>query len=120
MIELWLVRHLHPMNKFERLVFIMIHVYRDQSIIVNLPSMGKDQNLRVRLPHCLKENSEKQCVNFICASLLARHCLPHQQQQSFVQVITGDEKWCLYAKIKNRKEQLSLKRRAIPRTTPLF
>ena len=44
----------------------------------------------------------------ICASLLARHRLAHEHHRPFLScIVTGDEKWCLYANTRKRKEWLS-------------
>ena len=88
----------------------------DQSTIVrHLHSMGKVQKLGVWVPYVLSENNKNQRVT-ICASLLARHRLARQQHRPFLsQIVTGDEKWCLYINIKNRKEWLSPNEQATPR-----
>ncbi|KAK6060293.1 hypothetical protein COOONC_02048 [Cooperia oncophora] len=45
-------------------------------------------------------------------SLLARHKLTYGHKQRFLyRIVTGDEKWCLYVNMKQRKEWLSPKNR---------
>lgn len=62
--------------------------------------MGKVQKFGACVLHALSEDYENQQVT-ISAGLLARHCssLGHKQQYLY-QIITGDEKWCLYIKTK--------------------
>ena len=58
--------------------------------------MGKVQKSCVWVPHALSQNHKNLRVA-ICTSLLARHRL-------FLSIIvTGDEKWCLYANIRKKR-----------------
>lgn len=89
----------------------------DHSTIVrHLHSMGKVQKSGVWIPHALSPNQKNQRVA-ICASLLARHQLARDQHRPFLSnIVTGDEKWCLYINIRKRKEWLSPNKKATPRT----
>ena len=74
---------------------------RDHSIIVqHLHSMGKVQKSSVWVPHAPSQNHKNQRVS-VCASLLPRHRLAHEQHQPFLPfIVTGDEKLCLYSNIR--------------------
>ena len=84
----------------------------DHSTIVrHLHSMGKVKKSGVWLPHALSQNHKNQRV-VICASLLTLHRIAREQHRPFLScIVTGDEKWCLYANIKKRKEWLSPNKR---------
>ena len=70
----------------------------DHSTIIQcLYSMGKVQKSGVWVPHALSQNHRNQQVA-IFAYLPARHWLTHEQHWPFLYcIVTGDEKWCLYA-----------------------
>ncbi|KFD60205.1 LOW QUALITY PROTEIN: hypothetical protein M514_27621 [Trichuris suis] len=52
-------------------------------------------------------------------SLLARYRQAVAQRRPFIsQIITGDEKWCLYVSMKQRKEWLSPGKGPTPRAKP--
>lgn len=55
----------------------------------------------------LQNNHTSKCIN-ICKRYVT----------FFVQTITGNEKWCLYVNVKNRKEWRSPNNREIPRGKP--
>ena len=89
----------------------------DHSTIVrHLNSNDKNPKSGVWVPHALNQNHRNQRVA-ICASLPARHRLALEQHRTFLScIVTGDEKWCLYVKIRNRKEWLSPNKKEAPRT----
>jgi hypothetical protein len=88
------------------------------TIVQHLESMGKVQKLGAWVPHILTQDNKNQHVA-ICACLLARHHLAHQQHQSFLScIVNGDEKWCLYVNFKQRKEWLSPDKQATPSAKP--
>ena len=69
----------------------------------HLYSMDKVKKSGVWVPHALSQNYKNQRVT-ICASLLARHQLAREQHRPYLScIVTGDEKWCLYANIRKRK-----------------
>lgn len=88
----------------------------DHSTIVrHLASMGKVQKLGAWVPHLLSENNKNQ-RSTLAAGLLARHRATHGHKQRFLyRIVTGDEKWCLYVNMKQRKEWLSPDKQATPR-----
>ena len=71
------------------------------SIIVrHLHSMGKVKKSDVWISHALSQNHKNQRVAN-CAALLVRHLLAREQHRPFLScIVTGDDKWCLYANIK--------------------
>ena len=86
------------------------------TIVQHLHSMGKVQKSGVWVPHVPSQNHKNQRVA-ICASLLVRHRLASEQHLPFLScIVTGDEKLCLYANIRKRKEWLSPNQKATPRT----
>ena len=69
--------------------------------------MGKVQKCGAWVPHALSDNNKNQRAT-ISAGLLARHRSTHGHKQRFLyRIVTGDEKWCLYINMKQRKEWLS-------------
>jgi [histone H3]-lysine36 N-dimethyltransferase SETMAR len=81
----------------------------------HLHSMGKVRKYGAWLPHVLNEsNKNLRCT--ISAGLLARHRSTQGHKQQFLyRIVTGDEKWCLYVNMKQRKEWLSPDKQATPR-----
>ena len=80
-----------------------------------LHSMGKVQKSCIWIPHAQSQKYKNQRLA-ICVSLLARHRLTREQHRSFLScVVTGDEKWPLYANIRNGKEWMSPNKRRISR-----
>ena len=73
----------------------------DQKMILNHHySMG----LGVWMPHELSKNNKENCPQ-IASQHLAHHQATHGHKQHFLyRIITGDEKWCLYINMKQRKE----------------
>ena len=77
----------------------------DQKTILNhLHSMGFAEKLGVWVPHELSENNKENCLQ-IASQHLARHRATRSHKQRFLyRIITGDEKWCLYINMKQRKK----------------
>ena len=70
--------------------------------------MGKVEKSGVWVLHALSQNHKNRRA-VICASLFARHRLAREQHGLFLSsIVTGDEKWCLYANL--RKEKYGLAR----------
>jgi len=105
--------HDNPRHSTRELADIMAC---DHSTIVrHLSAMGKVQKLGAWVPHSLTENNKAQRVA-ISTSLLSRHCIAEQRHKSFLsQIVTGDEKWCVYVNFKQRKQWLSPDKVATPR-----
>ena len=81
----------------------------------HLHSMGKVQKCGAWVPHALSDNNKNQRAT-ISAGLLARHRSTHGHKQRFLyRIVTGDEKWCLYINMKQRKEWLSPSKQVTPR-----
>ena len=77
------------------------------TIVRHLHSTGKVQKSGVWVPHALSQNHKNQRMA-ICASLLACHRLAREQHRPFLScIISGDEKWCLYANMRKREELFS-------------
>ena len=69
----------------------------------HLEKLGYVQKWGVWLPHDLTQNN-KNLRAAICAGLLQRHREARRQHRPFLSlIITGDEKWCLYANFRRRK-----------------
>jgi hypothetical protein len=76
--------------------------------------MGKVRKLGAWVPHALSQNNKLQRP-MIAAGLLARHKVTHGHKQRFhYRIVTGDEKWCVYVNMKQRKEWFSPKIQATP------
>ena len=86
----------------------------------HLRSMDKVKKSDVWVLHALSQNHKNQRV-VIWASLLAHHRLAREQHRPFLPcTVTGDDKWCLYANIRKRKEWLSPNRKRICRKCSNF
>lgn len=70
----------------------------------HLQSIGFTQKLGAWVPHELNEENKENRLQ-IAAQHLARHRATRGHKQRFLyRIITGDEKWCLYVNVKQRKE----------------
>lgn len=86
-----------------------------QTILNHLNSMGKVQKYGSWVPHKLSQKNKDQRLN-ICASLLARHHMARDHHCPFVsQIITGDEKWCFYVNLRQRKGWVNRNEQVTPR-----
>ena len=65
--------------------------------------MGFAKKLGVWVPHDLSKNNKKNRLQ-IASQHLARHRATRGHKQRLYQIVTGDEKWCLYINMKQRKE----------------
>ena len=66
--------------------------------------MGFAEKLGVWVPHELSENNKENLLQ-IASQHLARHRATRGHKQRFLyRIVTGDEKWCLYMNMKQRKE----------------
>ncbi|KAK6021368.1 transposase, partial [Ostertagia ostertagi] len=74
------------------------------TILRHLHSMEYTQKLGSWVPHELTEETKASRLR-IAAQNLARHRATHDHRNRFLhRIITGDEKWCLYANVKQRKQ----------------
>ena len=91
----------------------------DQKTIPNHPhSMGFAKKLEVWVPHELSENNKKYRLQ-IASQHLAHHQATCSHKQCFLyQIVTGDEKWCLYINMKQRKEWVAPGDMQKPRVKP--
>ena len=70
----------------------------------HLQSMGFTQKLGAWVPHELTQKQKDKRLS-IAAQNHARHQGTHGHRQRFLyRIVTGDEKWCLYVNMKQRKE----------------
>ena len=77
----------------------------DQKTILNhLHSMGFAEKLGVWTPHELSENNKENRLQ-IASQHLARYQATRGHKQRFLyRIVTGDEKWCLYINMKQKKK----------------
>ena len=79
--------------------------------------MGFAEKLGVWVPHELSKNKENRLQ--ITSQHLACHRATCSHKQRFLyRIITGDEKWCLYINMKQRKEWVAPGDRPKPRVKP--
>ncbi|KFD51202.1 hypothetical protein M513_07966, partial [Trichuris suis] len=84
----------------------------------HLLSMGKVQKMGSWVPHQLCRDDKIRRVS-AAGSLLARYRQAVAQRRPFLsQIITSDEKWCLYFNMKQTKEWLSPGKDPTPRAKP--
>lgn len=74
------------------------------TILRHLHSMGFEQKFGAWVPHKLSDQDKENRLQ-IAAQLLARHRATCGHKERFLQrIVTGDEKWCLYVNMRQRKE----------------
>ena len=80
--------------------------------------MGFAEKLGVWVPHELSKNNKENHLQ-IASQYLAHHGATRGHKQCFLyRIITGDEKWCLYINMKQRKEWVALGDTLKPRVKP--
>ena len=91
----------------------------DQKTILNhLHSIGFAKKLGVGVPHELSQNNKENHLQ-IASQHLARHQVTRSHKQHFLyQIVMGDEKWCLYINMKQRKEWVAPGDMPKPRVKP--
>ncbi|XP_014614921.1 PREDICTED: histone-lysine N-methyltransferase SETMAR-like, partial [Polistes canadensis] len=91
----------------------------DHKTIPNhLHSIGFTKKLETWMPHELNENNKESRLQ-ISSQHLARHRATHGHKQRFLyRIVTGDEKWCLYINMKQRKEWVAPGDTPKPRVKP--
>ena len=91
----------------------------DQKTILNhLHSMGFAEKLGVWVPYDLSENNKENGLQ-IASQHFARHRATRGYKQRFLyRIVTGDEKWCLYINMKQRKEWVAPGDTPKPRVKP--
>ena len=96
--------HNDPRQRTRELANLMN--YDHPTIVRHFHSMGKVKKIGCMGTAYSKPKSQKSLVA-ICASLLAHHRLARELHRPFLScIVTGDEKWCVYANIRKRKEWL--------------
>ena len=89
-----------------------------KTILNHLHSMGFVEKLGVWVPHELSENNKENRLQ-IASQHLACHRATRNHKQCFLyRIITGDEKWCLYINMKQRKEWVAPGDTPKPRVKP--
>ena len=80
--------------------------------------MGFAEKLGVWVPHELSKNNKENRLQ-IASQHLAHHRATRDHKQHFLyQTVMGDEKWCLYINIKQRKEWVAPEDMPKPRVKP--
>ena len=81
----------------------------NQKMILNhLHLIGFAKKLGVWVPHELSKNNKENRLQ-IASQQLACHQTTRGHKQHFLyQIVTGDEKWCLYINMKQRKDWVPL------------
>ena len=80
----------------------------DHSTIVrHLNSMGKVQSRVYGYRMLLVKTTKISGWLYYCTSLLGRHRLAREHRAFLSCIVTGDEKWCLYANMRKIKEWLN-------------
>ena len=79
----------------------------DQKTILNhLHSMEFAKKLGVWVPRELSENNKENCLQIALPHLTCHQAIHGHKQCFLYRTVTGDEKWCLYINMKQRKEWL--------------
>ena len=91
----------------------------DQKTILNhLHSMGFAKTLGVWVPHELSKNNKENCLQIASQHLAHNRATRGHKQHFLYQIIMGDEKWCLYINMKQRKEWVAPGDMPKPRVKP--
>ena len=91
----------------------------DQKTILNhLHSTGFSKKLGVWVPHELSENNKENCLQIAFQHFAHHRATCSHKQCSLYQIITRDEKWCLYVNMKQRKEWVAPGDTPKPRVKP--
>ena len=77
----------------------------DQKTILNhVHSMGFAEKLGVWVPHEFSENNKENRLQIASQHLACHRATRGHKQRFLYRIVTGDEKWCLYINMKQRKE----------------
>ena len=77
----------------------------DQKMIFNhLNSMGFAEKLGVWMSHELSENNKENHLQIASQHLTCHQATCSHKQRFLYRIITGDEKWCLYINMKQKKK----------------
>ena len=76
----------------------------NQKTILNLHLIGFGKKLGAWVPHELSENSKENLLQIASKHLTLHQARCGHKQCFLYQIVTGDEKWCLYINTKQRKE----------------
>ena len=77
----------------------------NQKMILNhLHSIGFAEKLGVWVPHELSKNNKENRLQIAFQHLTCHQATRGHKQHFLYQIITGDEKWCLYINMKQRKK----------------
>lgn len=88
------------------------------TVIRHLEVMGYTQKLGIWIPHKLTEINKNQRV-IISAAFLKRHQQAVLKHRPFLsQIVTGDEKWCLYVNFNKRKGWVQSDEKPTPNVKP--
>ena len=91
----------------------------DQKTILNhLHSMKFARKLGVWMPHELSENNKENHFQIASQHLTCHQATRCHKQHFLYQIIMGDEKWCLYINMKQRKEWVAPGDMPKPRVKP--
>ena len=66
--------------------------------------MGFVKKLGVWVPHELSENNKQNRLQIASQHLTCHRAIRSYKQRFLYRIVTGDEKWCLYINMKQRKE----------------
>ena len=84
-----------------------------KTILDHLHSMGFAKKLGVWVPHKLSENNKENRLQ-----IASQHFARHRATRFLYRIVTGDEKWCLYINMKQRKEWVAPGDMPKPRVKP--
>jgi len=89
-----------------------------KTVLNHLNALGFTQKLGAWVPHNLTDKNKEN--RFLIASQhLARHRGTRGHKHRFLyRIVTGDEKWCIYVNMKQRKEWVAPERTPKPRVKP--
>ena len=80
--------------------------------------MGFAEKLGVWVPHELSENNKENRLQIVSLHLSRHRATRGHKQRFLYQIVTGDEKWCLYINLKQRKEWVAPGDTPKPRVKP--
>ena len=89
-----------------------------KTILNHVHLMGFVENLGVWVPHELSKNNKENCLQIASQHLACHQATRGHKQRFLYRIITGNEKWCLYINMKQRKKRVAPGDTPKPRVKP--
>ena len=74
-----------------------------KKILTHFHSMGFAKKLGVWVPHELSKNNKENCLQIASQHRACHQATRSHKQRFLYRIVTGDEKWCLYINMKQKR-----------------